>query len=48
MWFGVFQWTPDILLRFSLTCKNTGLLLVNLGHGIFKLMFLKDAKQTGR
>ena len=43
-WFGVFQWTPNILLWFSLTCKTHDLLPVNLGHRIFKLIFLKDAR----
>ena len=44
-WFGVFQWTFEFFPHLQ---KTHDPLLVNLGHGIFKLIFLKDAKQTGK
>ena len=43
---GCFNGSQTYICDFPSPAKTHDLLPVNLGHGIFKLIFLKDAKQT--
>ena len=45
---GCFNGHQTVFLNFPSPAKTHDPLPVNLDHGIFKLIFLKDAKQTGK
>ena len=45
---GHFNGPQTYFCDFPSPVKSHDLLPVNLGHGIFKLIFLNDAKQTGK